>query len=474
MKLPRRRLLQGLGGAILGLPWLESLDGVRVAHAQTPSVSPFAIFFRQANGVAALQNTEIGAEPERFWPRTEGALDAPNLEGRALAELTAYASRLLVVGNANMNNFPYGDGHARGAMQLLTAQGPIQPYLGGNSEAAGESLDHRIGRELNQNGNESLFLHAGSTGGWLGGPCIAYRGPGVRRSALVDPASAYQALTGGQAGVPQATVLRQRLRQQSVNDRVRAELGALLGRPELSAADRARLDLHLSSVRDLEVSLSCQLDESTEQRIASATHNTSDGDIVLANARLHMDIAALAVACGQTRAVTIQVGNGNDGNTRYRDPDTGSLMEGNFHYVSHRRLSHDSSGAILGNSDVLHSKIDAQFARAFKYLLDKLEQYQFPEGSLLDAGMAIWLNDLGNGPAHSSQNCPCVIAGSAGGFLKQGQFVRISGGDKAAINHARLLNTIGAAAGLRKSNGELIDDFGDASLTRTPLDELMA
>ena len=106
MKLPRRRLLQGLGGAILGLPWLESLDGVRVAHAQTPSVPSYAIFFRQANGVAAIQTTEIGAEPERFWPRTEGALDAQNLEGRALVELQAYASRLLVVGNANMNNFP--------------------------------------------------------------------------------------------------------------------------------------------------------------------------------------------------------------------------------------------------------------------------------------------------------------------------------------------------------------------------------
>jgi hypothetical protein len=88
--------------------------------------------------------------------------------------------------------------------------------------------------------------------------------------------------------------------------------------------------------------------------------------------------------------------------------------------------------------------------------------------------MAIWLNDLGNGPAHSSQNCPFVIAGGAGGFLKQGQFVNISGGNRAAVNHARVLNTIGSAAGLRKPDGNLIDDFGDPDLTRTPLSELMA
>jgi hypothetical protein len=473
VKLARRNFLRGVGGAFLGLPWLEALDG-RVAHAQSSAIPPFAIFFRQADGVASAQNTgEIGAEPERFWPRNEGALDTANLEGRALGELAGYSNRLLVVGNANMENFPYGDGHARGALQLLTARGPVIPYRGGYSEANGESLDHRIGRELNGNGNDSLFLHTGSTGGWLGGPCISYRGPGNRRSALVDPASAYRVLTGGQPGVPQEVLLRQGRRQHSINDRVRLELQALLARPELSLADRERLDLHLSSVRDLEISLSCRLDTSLEQKLAGAVRNTLDGDIVLANARLHMDIAALAVACGHTRAVTIQVGNGNDGETRYRDPKSGALMEGNFHYVSHRRLSHDGSGTIIPGSDLLHHEIDLQFARTFRYLLERLDQYQFPQGSLLDAGMAIWMNDLGNGPAHSSQNCPCIIAGGAGGLLKQGQFIRVSGGKLGVSNHGRLLNTLGSAAGLRTTSGELIADFGDPSLNREPLTELL-
>lgn len=472
MKLGRRRFLRGAGGALLGLPWLEALDG-GVARAQSSAVPPFAIFFRQADGVASAQNTgEIGAEPERFWPRAEGALDAANLEGRALSELAGYADRLLVVGNVNMESFAYGDGHARGALQLLTARGPVLPYQGGNSEANGESIDHRIGRELNGNGNDSLFLHAGSTGGWLGGPCISYRGPGNRRSALVDPASAYRALTGGQPGVPQEVLLRQGRRQRSINDRVRLELQSLLARPELSRGDRERLDLHLSSVRDLEMSLSCRLEADVEARIAAAARGTLDGDVVLANARLHMDVAALAVACGQTRAVTIQVGNGNDGDTRYRDPDTGLLMEGNFHYISHRRLSHDASGTVIPGSDLLHHKIDLQFARTFRYLLERLESYQFPQGSLLDAGMAIWVNDLGNGPAHSNQNCPCIIAGSAGGSLQQGRYIRISGGNAAVSNHARLLNTLGSAAGLR-TNGELISDFGDPSSDRTPLTELL-
>ena len=84
MKMTRRHLvLGGLGGALLGLPWLESLRG-RSALAQSAAAPPFAIFFRQANGVAAEQDTsEIGQEPERFWPTATGPLSAETLSDRA-------------------------------------------------------------------------------------------------------------------------------------------------------------------------------------------------------------------------------------------------------------------------------------------------------------------------------------------------------------------------------------------------------
>ncbi len=469
MNIGRRLVLGTLGGALLGLPWLEGLSRRR-AFAQSTATPPFAIFFRQANGVAAAQDTtEIGAEPERFWPTAEGRLTPETLADRALAELNTHASRLLVVGNVNMQNFNYGDGHARGALQLLTAQGPMVESQGGNSEANGESLDHRIGRELNGNGNESLFLYTGQTGGWLGGPCISYRGPGNRRSALTEPLNAYQALTGGSVA-PSPTGSRRELRQRSINDLVRSQLQSLLARPVLSGADRERLDLHLSSVRDVEISLDCRLGEAEQRALDGAPDGLEDGDNVLATARLHMDLAVLAVACGYTRSVAIQIGSGNDGSTRYRDPESGSLME-NYHFISHRRQSHGDDGGIIEGSDLLHHRIDVQFAQTFKYMLDKLAAYQLPGGSLLDSGMAIWVNDLGNGPAHGARNCPVVIAGSAGGVLRQGEYIRVPGDD---ANHARVLNTIGSAAGLRKSNGDFIDDFGAADQDRDVLRELLA
>jgi hypothetical protein len=467
MKTHRRTILKGLGGFTLALPFLEGLRSSGTARAGGELVAPYAIFFRQANGCGSAQNTEVGAEPERFWPSAEGQLTAETLAGRALDELLEHRNKILAVG-VNAANFDYGDGHARGALQGLTARGPLVAGAGGNSEANGESIDHRIGRELNPEGRESLFLYAGRNSGWLGGACISYRGPGNRRAPLHNPMTAYQTIMGVD-GETLSELLVQR--RKSVNDLVREQMDALMSNPRLSTKDRERLELHRAAVRDLETTLSCNLTADQEAMLegTSAGYDSDDGDQVLAAVRAHMDVAVLAVACGYTRSVAIQVANGNDASTRYRDTDTGQLME-NYHFISHRRLSHDSSGSIIPNSDMLHHKIDRHFARTFKYLLDRLSEYQLPTGNLLDAGVSVWLNDQAQGPSHSSQNLPYILAGSANGFFRQGAYVRTT----EAGTHCRLLNMIGTAAGLRNAAGGPLDDFGDPGQPKHPIPELRA
>ncbi len=78
-----------------------------------------------------------------------------------------------------------------------------------------------------------------------------------------------------------------------------------------------------------------------------------------------------------------------------------------------------------------------------------------PESTtLLDAGMALGMNDLGNGPARSPDNCPVVIDGSAGGRLEPGEHLRVGEGDPSARNRARPLNTIPHVAGTRSEGGD--------------------
>lgn len=475
-KLSRRKVLRGLGGAVLGLPFLDAFE-LPKARAAEPEES-FAIFFRQANGVAQAQETiEIGSEPERFWPRDLGALTLETMTGRAVDELVEFRDKLLMVQNVNAEDYDFGGcGHARGAFQCLTARGPWRVGAGSASEAGGESLDHRIGRELNPVGRDSLFLYAGQTFAYalLGGPCISHRGPGQRRAATQSPWNAYRQIVGGETGLSEGAFREIADRQRSINDLVREQMNAVLRHPRLSGADKHRLDLHFGNIRDLEKALTCR---APDEALASLENidfalNTMDGDEVLALARLHIKVAAMAVACGHTRSVCIQVGAGNDALTRYRHPETGALMD-NFHYISHRRTNHDSTGgSVIAGSDLLHHYIDRQFARTFRDLIATLDGYVMPSGgTLLDKGIAYWFNDLSNGPEHGYQNLPTIVAGSANGFLRQGELVRV-GGTGANLN--RLMNTIGTAVGVRKENGDPLDDFGDPDLPGGLLDELLA
>lgn len=474
MKLSRRHMLRGIGGAVLALPLLESFLPRRLARAQEQS-SSFAVFFRQASGVACAARGEDWEEPERFWPTETGALTPESLQGRALEELEAHRSRLLVVGNVNEDWFDYGDGHANGALQGLTARGPVVPEAAGDSEADGESLDNLIGRTLNPAGRDSLFLYAGPGGGWLGGPCISYRASNQRRAAIRDPKTAYEvvagtALTGGTA----EEMAKAAVRQKSINDLVRGQMQELMQSPKLSGNDRRRLELHFNSIRELEQTLECRVTEDKVRAIETGTSffESSNGEDRIATTKLHMDVAALAIACGYTRSVAIQFGDGNDSTTRFLDPESGNRLE-NYHYISHRRLSHGAEGDVIPNADQLHHLIDREFARMFKYLLDRLVEYQLPSGqTLLDAGIAVWYNDNGNGPGHGAQNVPFVIAGSAGGFFKQGEYVRVPGDDEP--NHNRMLNTIGSAVGVRNADGEFLDDFGDPKFPKGVIAELMA
>ncbi len=470
----RRTVLRGIGGITMALPFLEGL-APRRARAQDPIVPPYAIFFRQGCGVATEQSSDFGDEPERFWPRQYGTLDAANVSGRALDELSDHLNKLLVVRGINMEDFEYGDGHARGALQCLTARDPVVPEMGGDSEASGESVDHRIGRQMNPDGRESLFLYSGSPGGWLGGPCISYRGNNNRRSALHNPFNAYESLFGG-ADLTDAAAAQLAARNKSVNDLVRDQLQGLLGSNSLSSRDQERLDLHLSSIRDLEINLECQLSESEERVLEGyeEIYESNDGNDIWQVTRAHMDIAALAVACGLTRSVAIQVGNGNDGSSQYRDPDTGEMME-NFHYISHRRFSHDDSGGFIANADLLHHKVDRQFAQAFRHLIERLQSYDYGGQTLLDYGVSVWLNDLGNGPGHSPINCPFIFAGSANGFFRQGEYIALSDGDwNSERNHARVLNSIATAVGCTSEGKDYCDDIGEDYIDREPHPDLQA
>lgn len=76
----------------------------------------------------------------------------------------------------------------------------------------------------------------------------------------------------------------------------------------------------------------------------------------------------------------------------------------------------------------------------------------------------MWTSHVAVGPSHSFNNLPIIIAGSAGGYLKQGQYLNAGSN----ITNNRLFNTLASAMGVPTTN------FGGSGLTGGELDVIKA
>jgi hypothetical protein len=461
----RRRFIRGVGGAVLGLPALEAFTA-RKAHAA--GTGRFTIFMAQANG--SIQGT--GGDPDMFWPKATGPITTASLAAdadRATSELKDHASKLLLIKGIG---FPFGNpvgcGHSAGCNQMLTASKPSG--RSNRSLPGGESIDVRMARELAPNPMrvDPLTLFAGKKDGYLD-DAMSYRAGGAVRAGRNNPMDAYMAMTGLDSIGKTDPALLQKLaaRRKSVNDLLRTEINDLRGRRELSKSDKDRLDLHFTSVRDLEVGMMNTMGPmmpaaggklATDLQAFNGMFTVNDKmeDIV----KIHLSLIAFAVASDRFRVATLQIGEGND-HTQWFVNGTKAPP---YHFVSHRVMGDGDGGTKIGNAVELHAGIDRVHARLFKHLLDQLTMYKTADGRpLLDDGTAIWLNSNGNGPPHDVGNVPHIVAGSAGGFWKTGQHLVVN-----KVTNNKFLNTVANAAGVK------IDNFGDAGLPAGLMPELMA
>ncbi|HVZ36705.1 MAG TPA: DUF1552 domain-containing protein [Polyangiaceae bacterium] len=468
IEIGRRVFLRGAAGAVVALPILEGLlpKGVKAQDA----THPYAIFMRQGNGC----QQGLDSEPDRFWPTNLGPLTTAGMQAdgdQAVNVLADFAAKLLIVRGCEMKSLQdAGCGHSSGGLLCLTAS----KADGKNVEkalATGESIDNRIERELSGAGKEPLTLRASVRSSYLD-DVLSYRSAGNRRVAESNPYNAYKALFGLSTSMSSSDTDKLAKKRKSVNDLVRNELNALLANPKLSKDDRDRIQQHQQAIRDLEVGMQCQLPPELLTPLSGTTTSQAESDsYAVQTVKMHSQVIALAVACGKVHAVTLQIGNGND-QTQYTINGTKYQR---YHYISHRIESDGSQGTPIANADVMHHDIDKLFAGMFKGLLTELDSRTTPTGTLLDEGVAIWLNDLSNGPPHSTTNMPYICAGSCGGKLKQGVYV--DAGNKASnkyVTHNKFLNTIGAVVGCKNSAGAPLDDFGDSTLEKGQIAQMLA
>jgi hypothetical protein len=439
----RRRFLRGAGGLIVGLPALDALRPRTAAAAAERKV--YTAMLLQQNG--AIQGN--GSDPDLFWPRSLGPISAAAMAAgdaeQTTSELKDFAAQLNFVRGLN---FHYSRNHSGGPV----AAGTGAPVTGTDTKIlpVSESADFFIASQLTP-GKEPLTLYAGRKGTYRD-DAFSFSTGGKLRIGDNNPWNVYQRLMGLASADP-AVARQVAARRLSVNDLVRGQLRQLLGRPDLSKADRERLDLHFTSIRDLEVGMTATIGSPLDSAGMQAVNGTHTADANMEKVvGFQLDLMAFAFSTDRARAATLQIGGCND-HTRYV---INGVTTPPYHYISHRVMSDGGSGDAIPDAVQLHHQIDRIHARYFRHLLQRLAAVTLPEGgTLLDASVNLWVNSVADGPPHSGNNIPHVLAGRAGGFLKTGLHLRTTG------YTSRVLNTVISAAGVRKPSGDPVDDFGD-------------
>jgi Protein of unknown function (DUF1552) len=424
----RRAVLRGAGGLVLGLPFLGSL-----ARAQSTAPKRVAVLW-QNNGI----------NPNGFWPMAPfGALTDAHFQGQAgIAALKDFKSKLHVVRGLDFS--PVG-GHL-GPLALTCY--PAKDFSGLDQMAVawaqGPSFDQIIAPKINPYRRSPLLLRVG-TGftGWIYST-LSYRAANMPVTHEKSPWLAYRDLIGLGPSMNQEAARLLVERRKSVLDLVSGRLDLIRNR-KLSAADKSKLDLHFSAVRDLEMSLTaptmqCMLPDARAKELEAFPATSFDIDAKFGQlTRMHLDVMALSFACDTNRVALLMIG-AEAGGPVYS-------FDGLAHTYAHHPLSHGTQGEATDSGGVANykdrlSEVDQWHGAQMKYFIEKLNAYTEGAGTVLDNTLVLWMNSMSSGAGHTSADTPIVMAGSLGGYFKTGLYSDVKDAAGTRKPHNMLITTL--------------------------------
>lgn len=405
----RRLFLQGAGGALLAAPLLTSPR--RPSRASAPPLPRRSVLF----------HSPCGCLTNRWFPSVEdGPLDAAALAGTTLEVLTPHIAKLLVPrGLRAINQYARPqtiDPHRQAMGSKLTC---ALLEESGDNYPLSHSLDQEIARQVNPDGRAPLVLSPLNTGALIY-QTLSYSAALTPLAPSSDPVAVYSELIGVSA--PEAEYRLRR--RQSVIDAVKDDL-ASYQRLDMSRSDRQRIDAWLALLRDTEQGLEGAVCDPSlvalnADTVAAASQGDTDAQAFTQRADVLMQLMALALACDVNRSLVLSF--------------PGFVVfdwDGIHHTHDHDGLAHRSGSSVAGPCidgvlDMLW-EIDRWYAAKFAKLVSLLDSLPEGDGSLLDNTGLVWLQEFSDGSALNLNNMPIVIAGSCGGYLKQGVAVNVEG-----------------------------------------------
>ena len=390
----RRTALLG-AGVTVALPWMESL---RASDEQTSTENPvfpkrFAALF-MGNGINA----------DHWWAK--GAGEEMEL-GRTLEQLDPFKKKLNVI-TGLFNRNANGVGIHPGQTGNILSGAALQK---GAVLKGGVSLDQVLANRLGEDSPQpSLVLGCEQpiTGYHETNFSMAYSSHISWHDANspvpmeVYPSLAFDSLFDNHGS----------RRMQSILDRVREHASHI--RRQISAADQAKLDEYLTSVREIEKRIErtredkSKADENAARRGQPVELMKRPDNGLPEDLREHMrlmgDIIATAFQTDKTRVATLLL---------CRD------LSGLFYpFLDVRKAHHPASHDDLSDD---YERVSRYYISQLAYLALRLDSMPEGQGTVLDNSCLMFISNMWSGSRHDSSKVPLLLLGGLGGTLETGR-----------------------------------------------------
>jgi hypothetical protein len=491
-RVSRRLVLQGAGGAFLTLPWLESIAPKEAQAAGPPAKRFIALktynhpsiprwYPAMQGGNYSLKRDGTTRLSQRIEPNS-GYTTAP------LSDFVQPGKGISAILGPFLNKFLPKMNLIRGLDFLPDTNHNYSAWLGNYSSCdeatpVGATLALPKWPTIDQVLAHSpkfyakpppeRSLHVGQ-GQFRGVQWTESNGRVTQGSTTTNPVDAFNKLFAGFMGMGGASMDDGRqLRDANVVNKVYGDYAQLKNSKRMSTKDKQLLDQFATLFQDLNNRLKTQPTATCAKPGAPASspgNNRQDRADIKAKWEAFIDIIVAAIMCDRTRVVTMDVRKVlTAGGALFHNPDG---VGGSWHGSAHRWGISDP----YGPSGITEGHAWAA-ENIFLKLMEKLDVPEEGGRTYLDNSLIYWGGELGFN--HINYSVICLLAGSAGGYLKTGRYMdyidwngktyfgQMGGTVIKGIPHNQFCNTVLQAMGLSPADYERsgVRGFGERRTT---------